>query len=143
MNFLKFKDEKQTFSKVQGPKQYFTSFFFFFKLWTFVFYKQTSGMYFAFQIQPYVYFFFVFNIWERIKLDWSNLNAQGIYKSSVWAILLFKGFFLFGFLIFYFKNAPTPLCLSRNKTKRQSSKNATLTPTTTLPKKQDHSYFSK
>ena len=92
-------------------------------------------MYFAFQIQPYVYFFFVFNIWERLKLDWSNLYAQEIYKSSVWAILLFKGFFLFGFLIFYFKNALTPLCLSRNKTKGQSSKNATLTPTTTLPKK--------
>ena len=85
LNFLKFKDEKQTFSKVQGPKQYFT-----FKkknLWTFVFYKWTGGMYFAFQTQPYVYFFFVFNIWERIKLDWSDLNAQEIYKSSVRARL--------------------------------------------------------
>ena len=47
---------------------------------------------------------------------------------------------LFRFLIFLFKNAPTPLCLSRNKTKGYSGKNATLTPTKTLPKKLD--YFS-
>ena len=55
------------------------------------------------------------------------------------SILLFKGLFLFGFLIFQFKNAPTPLCLSRDKTKGQSGKNATLTLTKILPKKQDHS----
>ena len=52
-----------------------------------MFFKWTGGMYFAFQTQPYVYLFFVFNIWERIKLDWSNLNAQEIYKSSVRAWL--------------------------------------------------------
>ena len=56
------------------------------------------------------------------------------------SILLFKGFLLFGFHIFQFKNAPTPLCLSRDKIKGHSGKNTTLTPTKTLPKKQD--YFS-
>ena len=44
------------------------------------------------------------------------------------SILLFKGLPLF-------KNAPTPLCLSRDKTKGHSGKNATLTPTKILPKK--------
>ena len=33
------------------------------------------------------------------------------------SILLFKGLPLFGFLIFKFKNVPTPLCLSRDKAK--------------------------
>ena len=55
------------------------------------------------------------------------------------SILLFKGLSLFGFLIFQFKNALTPLCLSRDKIKGHSSKNATLTPTKTLPTKQDYS----
>ena len=32
-----------------------------------------------------------------------------------------------------------PLCLSRDKTKGQSGKNTTLTPTKTLPKKKGHS----
>ena len=50
---------------------------------------------------------------------------------------MFKGLPLFGFFIFQFKNAPTPLCLSRNKTKGYSGKNATLTLTKTLPKKYD------
>ena len=54
-------------------------------------------------------------------------------------ILLFKEFFLFEFLNFWFKNAFTLLCLSRDKTKRQSSKNTTLTLTKTLPKKQGYS----
>ena len=54
-------------------------------------------------------------------------------------ILLFKGLPLFGFFNFQFKKAPTLLCLSRDKTKKQSGKNATLTPTKTLPKKQDNS----
>ena len=55
------------------------------------------------------------------------------------SILPFKGFSLFGFLIFQFKNVLTPLCLSRDKTKGQFSKNATLTLTKTLPKKQYYS----
>ena len=55
------------------------------------------------------------------------------------SILLFKGLSLFGFLICQFKNAPTPLYLSRDKIKGHSGKNATLTPTKTLPKKQDYS----
>ena len=41
---------------------------------------------------------------------------------------------MFGFLIFLFKNAPTSLCLSRDKIKGHSGKNATVTPTKTLPK---------
>ena len=52
---------------------------------------------------------------------------------------MFKGLPLFGFFIFQFKNAHTPLCLSRDKTKGHSGKNATLTPTKILPKKQDYS----
>ena len=35
------------------------------------------------------------------------------------SILLFKGFFLFEFLIFWFKNTPTPLYLSKDKIKGQ------------------------
>ena len=54
-------------------------------------------------------------------------------------LLLFKGFSLFGFLIFWFKNAPILLYLSRDKIKGQSGKNTTLTPTKTLPKKYGHS----
>ena len=55
------------------------------------------------------------------------------------SILLFKGLPLFGFLIFQFKNAPTFLCLSRDKIKRHSGKNAIVTSTKILPKKQDYS----
>ena len=69
------------------------------------------------------------------------------------SILLFKGLPLFGFLIFQFINAPTSLCLNRDKTKGQSGlyyylragqsgKNATLTPTKILSKKQDHSLIN-
>ena len=36
---------------------------------------------------------------------------------------------------FLVQKCPTSLCLSRDETKEQSSKNATLTPTKTLPKK--------
>ena len=39
------------------------------------------------------------------------------------------------FLFFLFKKAPTPLFLIRDKNKGQSSKNTTLTPSKTLPKK--------
>ena len=41
---------------------------------------------------------------------------------------------------FLFKNAPTILCLSRDKTKRQSDKNTIVTPTKTLPKKYGNSH---
>ena len=44
---------------------------------------------------------------------------------------------LFGFFIFQFKNTLTPLYLCIDKIKEQSSKNAILTPTKTLSKKQD------
>ena len=50
------------------------------------------------------------------------------------------GFPYLDFLFFLFKNAPTRLYLSRDKTKRHSCKNTTLTPTKILPKKYD--YFS-
>ena len=40
-----------------------------------------------------------------------------------------------GFFFFLVQNIPTLLYLSRDKTKGQSGKNTTLTPTKTLPKK--------
>ena len=54
-------------------------------------------------------------------------------KKSLYYYL--KGFSYLGSSFFLFKNALTPLCLNRNKSKGQSSKNTTLTPTKTLPKK--------
>ena len=69
------------------------------------------------------------DIWERHN---QPKNCHYLYSIS---ILLFKGLPLFGFLIFKFKSTPTLLCLSRDKTKGHSGKNATLTPTKTLPKK--------
>ena len=44
-----------------------------------------------------------------------------------------------GLSFFLFKNAPTPLCLSRDKIKGQFRKNTVLTPIKTWPKKQGHS----
>ena len=56
-----------------------------------------------------------------------------LYWSS---ILLFKWVLLFGILIFFgFKDTLMPLYLSRDKTKGQFGKKATLTLTKTLPKK--------
>ena len=79
------------------------------------------------------------------KQDYFFVNFQIIlstYKLDSLSILLFKGLFLFGFLIFQFKNAPTPLCLSRDKTKEQFGKNAILTLTKTLPKKYDYFFVN-
>ena len=45
-----------------------------------------------------------------------------------------RGFPYLGSLLFWLKNVPTSICLSIDKTKGQSSKNTTLTPTKTLPK---------
>ena len=50
-----------------------------------------------------------------------------------------RGFPCLDSSFFWFKNAPTPLCLSRDKTKCQSGKNTILTPTKTLFKKYGHS----
>ena len=50
-------------------------------------------------------------------------------------MLLFKGLPLFGFLIFWFKNAFTLICLCRDKTRGEFGKNTTLIPIKTLPKK--------
>ena len=44
-------------------------------------------------------------------------------------------FFLFEIFIFLGQSTPTPLYLSREKTKEQFGKNTTLTPTKILPKK--------
>ena len=47
-----------------------------------------------------------------------------------------RGFFCLRFSFFFlFKNAPTHLCLSKDKIKGQFGKNTTLTPTKTLSKK--------
>ena len=46
-----------------------------------------------------------------------------------------KGLPLLGSSFFLFKNAPTPLFLSKDKTKEQCDKYTTLTPTKTFPKK--------
>jgi len=45
------------------------------------------------------------------------------------------GFPYLGSSFFWFKNTPTPLYLSTDKTKGQFGKNTTLTPTKTFPKK--------
>ena len=61
-------------------------------------------------------------------------------KQSKTEGVLFNGLSLLGILIFFVQNASTPLCLSRDKTKGQSSKNiTTLTLTKTLFKKYGHS----
>ena len=78
---------------------------------------------------------FSFNNYPQIKEG--GLCVGNNYYLEV-SILLFKGFLLLGFHIFQFKNAPTPLCLSRDKIKGHSGKNTTLTLTKTLPKKQDY-----
>ena len=49
-----------------------------------------------------------------------------------------RGFPCLDSSFFQFKNTPTPLCLSRDRTKRYFGKNATLTPTKTLPKTYDY-----
>ena len=51
-----------------------------------------------------------------------------------------RGFPCLGYSFFWFKNIPTPLCLSRDKTKGQSDKNTIVTPTKTLPKKYGNSH---
>ena len=55
--------------------------------------------------------------------------------ASSFSILLFKRFLLFGPNFFSFQNTPTPLGLSRDKTKGQSYKNTYLNCTKTLPTK--------
>ena len=55
------------------------------------------------------------------------------------SILLFKGASpIWDPHLFLFKNAPTPLYLSRDKTKGQSGRNTILNLTKTLPKKKGH-----
>ena len=50
-----------------------------------------------------------------------------------------RGFPYLGSSFFWFKNAQKFLYLNRDKTKGQSGKNTTLTPTKILPKKDGHS----
>ena len=55
---------------------------------------------------------------------------------TLYLFYYFNGLPLFGILIFFlFKNAPTPLYLSRDKIKGQSGKNISLTSTKIFPKK--------
>ena len=61
--------------------------------------------------------------------------VKGVFFLFFLSILLFKGLSLFGLLNFLFKNNPTLLCLSRDKTKGQFDKNTTLTFTKMLHKK--------
>ena len=53
--------------------------------------------------------------------------------------MLLRNFSCSGSPFFQFKNTPTSLCLSKDKTKGQFNKNTTLTPTKTCPKKEGHS----
>ena len=57
---------------------------------------------------------------------------------SKFKTLNLKGFPRLGSLFFWFKNVHTSLYLNRDKTKRQSGKNTTLTPTKILSKKYDN-----
>ena len=69
-----------------------------------------------------------------------NIYIERERHTHTHTLLLFKGLPLFRILVFFFlsKNVPISLCLSRDKTKEQSGKNITLTPTKKLPKKQGH-----
>ena len=90
---------------------------------------------------PTLFFFLKKTHYFDISLYFFRLSRKkgnNIFKEYI-SILLFKGLLLFGFFIFQFKNAHTLLCLSRDKTKGQFGKNATLTLTKTLPKKLDYS----
>ena len=85
----------------------------------------------------FYYTFFVCVISQAKSFFFFNFFFFSILLQKVF-ILLFKGqgFPLFGILIFFFfKNASTSLCLSTDKTKKQFSKNTTLTLTKILPKK--------
>ena len=91
--------------------------------------------------KPYNLLSLSLSLFVRIRKPY-NLMYYNNHKKVILnylSILLFKGFLLFGFLIFQFKNILTPLCLSRAKIKRQFGKNAILTSIKTLPKKQGHS----
>ena len=71
-----------------------------------------------------------------------NPNRRSPLNNSIDIDYLYyylRGFPCLDSLFFWFKNTPTPLCLSRKKTKGYSGKNATLTPTKTLLKKYDYS----
>ena len=70
------------------------------------------------------------------KRDWEEREREVVYIILLGSlsILLFKGLLLFRVFIFSSKNAPTLLCLSRDKIKGQSGKNTTLTFTKVLPK---------
>ena len=68
--------------------------------------------------------------------NYDTIKPHRTCETRVKRLVLFKGLPLFGILIFLVKKCPyTPLCLSKDKTKGYSVKNATLTPTKTLSKK--------
>ena len=68
-------------------------------------------------------------IYEADDMLVGMAEATNIYTT------ILRGFLCLRSLFFWFKNASTLLCLSKDKIKRQSGKNTTLTPTKTLPNK--------
>ena len=80
--------------------------------------------------------FFLVVVGEEKKRLWRKREREVVYIILLGSlsILLFKRLLLFRVLIFSLKNAPTLLCLSRDKIKGQSGKNTTLTFTKALPK---------
>ena len=68
--------------------------------------------------------------------NYDTIKPHSTCETHVKRLVLFKGLLLFGILIFLVKKCPyTPLCLSKDKTKGQSSKNTTLIYIKILPKK--------
>ena len=68
--------------------------------------------------------------------NYDTIKPHRTCETRVKRLVLFKELPLFGILIFLVKKCPyTPLCLSKDKTKGQSSKNTTLIYIKILPKK--------
>ena len=81
----------------------------------------------------------------KLKLKLKNVSslAQNVCdEASLYLYYYLRGFSCLDSSFFQFKNAPTSQYLSRDKTKGQSGKNTTLTPTKTVPKKQGHAFVN-
>ena len=81
-------------------------------------------------VQPDIY-----NSSTRTTSLLNYINQVELSHSHCIYSTILMGFPYLGSLFFLFKNAPTPLYLSRDKTKGQSGKNITLTSTKIFPKK--------
>ena len=66
-------------------------------------------------------------VWKKICEEKEKKLKKDLYY-------YLRGFPYLRSLLFWLQNALTSICLSRDKTKGQSGKNTTLTPTKTLPK---------